>query len=218
MNATKKLWSLALGLGLALIAGRAYAADKDSLTVTITPNVYYAVVITTGTGSFLDLGSVPLGVSTWTVRPATVTIQSTYAGTDLKLQGNITSAGSAWSFSADSTTIAGNELAAWAVFTDTSVAASPAQTSGYFNGTTQGTGNDMIDGTLRDVGAVAAAGSAFLAGTGDAGYKTMQAIPTETVDAASSRAHLWLRFRLPGSSSTPDAQKITLTLTAGAPN
>ena len=208
----------ALWLGLGLTGAReAVAASTDSLTVTITPNALYAVSINTAS-VVLDLGGVNLGASTQTVSPATVTIQSSYAGTDLKLQGSIAPGVAPWSFSADSTTLENDKLAAWAVFTDLSVSAAPGQTSGYFNGTAPGTANDMIDGTSQDVGAVSGVGTGFLAGTSDAGYKTMQAIPNYTTDQTASRSHLWLYFRLPGGTTSSAAQKITVTLFAGAPN
>jgi len=50
MNARKALTGLALGLLLGLAGARAWAADKDALTVTITPNVYYAVLVSTERG------------------------------------------------------------------------------------------------------------------------------------------------------------------------
>ena len=220
MNARKALTGLALGLLLGLAGAKAWAADKDALTVTITPNVYYAVLVSTGTGEWLDLGTVGMGVSTWTLRPATVTIQSTFGSTELHLQGEILSG---WSFSADSATLETDKLVAWAVFTDTSVAESPSQASGYFNGTTAGAANDMLDATDRHVGGGAGGedggtGTRFLAATTDAGYKPMDSIPNNVMDLAASRAHLWLRFRTPGGSSTPGAKKILFTLTALQPN
>ena len=203
-------------LGLAGGAGAWAANASDSLTVTITPNAFYAVSITT-TNAVLNLGLVNLGVSTWTVSPATVTILSSFAQTGLTLQGAITAASNPWSFSTDSTTLQTDKLAAWAVFTDTSVNTSPSQSSGYFNGTTQANNTDMFDTTVRPVGVTGGGGSEFIANPGDLGYKQMEFLPTNTVDPNGSRSFLWLRFRLPGGTTGTSAQNITVTLTAGAP-
>jgi hypothetical protein len=67
---------MALAFGFAMTKA-AHAAVSDSLTVTITPNAFYAVDIDTD-NVHLDMGTVTLGASTQTVRPSTVTIQSTY--------------------------------------------------------------------------------------------------------------------------------------------
>src|SRR5688572_69595 len=102
--------ALALGFALGLYVNNASAADNDSLTVTITPNAFYAVDIDTA-GIVMNLGSVALSASTQTVMPATVTIQSTYATTDLTLIGAITApGGTAWTFDASSATVNPNEI------------------------------------------------------------------------------------------------------------
>lgn len=208
----KAAMALAIVLGLAVCAD---AGTKDSLMVTITPNVYYAVLISTGNVG-LNLGTVELKASTQTVNPSTVTIQSSYAKTELKLEGAIahSGAGTEWTFSIDSTTYETDKLAAWAVFTDTSVVSAPSQSSGYFNGTEPGADADLIGSAQQHVGETGGSGTRFLAGIGDSGYKPMDAIPNDTTDLAASRSHLWLMFRLPGGSTSPDAQNITLTLTA----
>src|SRR3954468_23975569 len=96
----KRLAIFILALG---ICGAAKAASTDSITVSVTPNAYYAVDIDT-TNVSLNLGSVDLGASTQTVRPSTVTIQSTFANTDLKIQGAITTTvGTPWTFDDDTT-------------------------------------------------------------------------------------------------------------------
>ena len=218
MNMRKTCVWTVLALALGLLGGRAWAADTASLTVTISPNAYYAVVIaTTEASGALQLGKVDLAASTFTVKPATVTIESTYAKTELGLKGGIASAGTAWTFSANSLSIENDKLAAWAVFTDTIRSSAPAQTSGYFDGTTPGTASDMIAAGDRHVGDAGGGESAFLAGAADFGYKTMNDLPNKLVDLAASRAHLWLGFRLPGSSTSQNEQEVTVTLTAAAP-
>ena len=203
--------ALAFGFGLTHVA---HAAVSDALTVTITPNAFYAVDIDT-TNVSLNMGTVALAASTQTVSASTVTIQSSYATTDLKLQGAIASAGTAWSFSADSTTLATDELAAWGTFTSVARSSAPAQTADYFNGTVPGANDsDMIDATNRYVGTASGVTNLF---ENNAGFdsKDMDALPPSP--AAASKSHLWLYFRLPSASSTPNAQNITITLTAVAP-
>ncbi len=213
-----RAWAAALGIGIGLAVG-AQAATSDSLTVTITPNAYYDVDIDTGSGG-LDLGTVNLGQSTWTVRPATVTINSTYAQTDLKLAGQIASGGTAWTFDDNTVTQDQDKLAAWAVFTDTSVAASPTQGSGgAFSGGSPGLDDtDVIDTSQQDVGDTILVQRRFVRSTTALGYKSMEDIPSSAVDPAASRSHLWLRFRLPSATTSSAPQQITITLTAGGPN
>src|SRR5688500_8635589 len=107
-----KLAALALGV-IALGAIKSHAADH--LTVTITPNAFYPVDIDTANVG-LDLGTMALGASTPTVSPATVTVDSTYATTDLRLKGAIASAGTAWAFDDNTASQDADKLAAWATF------------------------------------------------------------------------------------------------------
>ena len=206
----------ALGLTLALAAGTAQAADiPDSLTITITPNGYYAVDITTN-GPDLDLGYVNVNTATQTVKPATVTVQSSWATTDLRLQGT---ALDTWFLDTDATAGEQNALQAWAVFTDTSVAAAPTKAGGTFVGDTLAAPSDLISTTNRYVGASATHGDAwFVRNSGDPGYKTMDAITNEATDAAASRSHLWFYFKTPPSTTIGTAQRLYVTLTATAPN
>lgn len=215
----KQRWMTGLAAGLALLAsGRAEAAGSDSLTVTITPDAAYSLTVTT-TNVGLNLGTVGLTLSTQTVRPSTITVTSSYAATDLKLQGSMAGTGTPWTFSANTAVPAADALAAWAVFTDTGVTVAPTQAGGFFSGTVPGaSGSDVIDGTNRDVGVVAAANPRFVALPAEAGYKTMESIPSNAADLAASRSHLWLYFTLPPSTTDTNAKRITMTLTAGAPN
>ncbi|MCM2303179.1 MAG: hypothetical protein NDJ72_00635 [Elusimicrobia bacterium] len=219
MNAEKR-WLAGLAAGFALLgSGWAHAAGvTDSLTVTIIPDASYSLSVTT-TNVGLDLGTVGLTLSTQTVRPSTITVTSSYAGTDLKLQGSMSSPGVPWTFSANTAVPAADALASWAVFTDTSVTVAPAQAGGFFSGTVPGaSGSDVIDGTNRDVGVVAGVNPRFVALAAEAGYKSMESIPSNAVDLAASRSHLWLYFTLPPSTTDTTAKRITMTLTAGAPN
>jgi hypothetical protein len=199
-----------------LFVGSAQAATNDSLTVTITPNAQYIVDIDSNpfAGAWLNLGAVNLGASTWTVRPATVAVQSTYATTELSLQGTPLDD---WTLDANTATNEADALKAWAVFTDTGVSNVPAQASGYFSGTVPNVNNSDVIGTAN-LGVGTGGGlTQFVALPGDAGHKTMENIPSELVDAAASHAHLWLRFTLPPTTTTLTSKRIYLTLTAGAP-
>jgi hypothetical protein len=222
MKAKKRMrWILALAVGLGLAGTARAQTTSDSLTVTITPNAYYAVDIDTGsnvTGLGMDLGSVALGVSTHTTLPASVAVKSTYAKTDLTLTGAIITASNPWSFDADTTLAENDALAAWAVFTDTSVTVAPILSAGAFSGTAAATaGSDVISSLSQDVGDGTQA-DRFVLGSSASGYKTMEDIPAEAADAAASHANLWLKFRLPASSTSNGQQKVTITLTAGVPN
>lgn len=211
---TKAVLALALGLGL---WSSAHAAASDSLTVTITPNAFYAVDIDTA-NVVLNLGTVALSASTQTVSPSTVTIQSSFATTDLKLQGSIASVGTPWTFDDDTSSTEANKLAAWASFTSVAHSTAPAQAGDYFSGTVAGDpASDVIDTSSRYVGDSAddSTSDLFEVNTGH-GSKDMDALAPDPNPLA--KALIWLRFRLPNATATPDAQNITVLLTAVAPN
>jgi hypothetical protein len=208
----KLLIALAIGMGLA--ASSHAVGSSDTITVTIRPNAYYAVTITTG-DVVMDLGTVNLGASTQTVRPATVTVQSTYASTDLMLRGDIQSPGAGdWTFDASSASLNANELAAWATFTSLARTSAPAQTGSYFNcETLAGTDCDLIAAANRYVGSSAGNSTSDLyEATGEADDFEMDSL------SVNEQSHLWLYFRLPSASDDNDPQYVTITLTGTAPN
>jgi hypothetical protein len=216
---TNKTWrALGLLLGLTwLFSAPAQAATSDSLTVTITPNAAYALDIDTAS-VVLNLGTVDLGASTQTVTPATVTIQSSYATTDITILGQVISGG--WTLDANTASDESDALKAWAVFTDTSVATMPTSgVEGAFSGTVPGAnGSDVIDDVVLDVGTDAGGDLQFVKTAATAGYKSMEDMPPALVDGPASKSHLWLRFTLPPATTTLTAKQVYLTLTAGAPN
>ena len=200
----------ALALALAFSKG-AQAAISDSLTVTITPNAFYALSIDT-TNVSLNLGTVALAASTQTVSPSTVTIASTYATTDVKIQGSISGG---WTFDANTATQETDALAAWATFTSIARSSAPTQTADYFSGTVPGSSaSDVLDGTNRYVGSSVADSTTnlFENNSGTFDPQDMDALATTTI------ADLWLYFRLPNVTTTNTAKNITITLTAVAPN
>ena len=217
----KGLRGLLLGLTTILaLAQASWAAGalKDSLTVTITPGALYALDITT-TGVNLDMGTVNLGASTQTVKPSTVSIESTYAATDLRLLGQISGSGTPWTFDDDTASNESDKLAAWAVFTDTGMALTPAQGANYFTGTQPGVSNSCVfDASDRDVGDNGAVLNLFQATGGAPGYKDMEDLPSALVLPGAGKAHLWLYFRLPNATTDTNPKFVTVTLTAVAPN
>ncbi|MCG3204501.1 MAG: hypothetical protein KCHDKBKB_01216 [Elusimicrobia bacterium] len=214
----KLLLRILLGSGALFMLSNStiFAGSTGTLTVSVTPNAYYAVVIDTSNVS-LNLGTVDLGASTQTVRPSTVSIQSTFATTDLKLQGFISSAGTAWSFDNDTTSVEPDNLAAWATFTSVARSSAPTQTGGYFSGTQSGVNNsDVISNSDRYVGTQAGLTNLFEADSGDFAFKDMDALPPEP--DSNAKSHLWLYFRLPNATTTSNAQNISITITAVAPD
>jgi hypothetical protein len=186
------------------------------LTVTITPNAFYAVDIDT-TNVVLDLGTVDLAASTQTVQPSTVTIESSFATTDLQLQGFINSAGTPWTFDADTSSNEQDALQAWGVFTSIAHSTAPAQSGGYFSGTQPGVNDsDVISNTNRYVGTQGGVNNLFEAASGEHGFKDMDALAPSPNPLATSL--LWLNFRLPSNTTTTNAQNISIVLTAVAPN
>jgi len=116
----KKKWLfLVLCAGALGFAAHLRAATSDALTVTMTPNATYEVDIDTD-GVVLDFPSAALGTNLYVVLPATVTINSTLAPTELSLNAALTGG---WSLGS---TDAQNVLQAWALFTSTNTASIPA--------------------------------------------------------------------------------------------
>jgi hypothetical protein len=205
----KRIQKLLLAMGIALAFTKvSHAAVSDALTVTITPNAFYALDIDTATVA-LDMGTVTLGASTQTVSPSTVTIQSTYATTDVKLQGSISGG---WSFDTNTATSEQDALAAWATFTSVARSSAPTQSGDYFSGTNPGSG-DVIDTNSRYVGTSANDGTSNL-------FENNSGFDSRDTDAlaVNAQAGLWLYFRLPSATSSSSAKDVTVTLTAVQPN
>ena len=213
----KRLIKAAAVLAVVLgFAAQVRAAVTDQLTVIITPNAFYSVDIDT-TNVSLDLGTVDLAASTQTVQPSTVTILSSYSTTDLRLQGAIASAGTPWTFDANTASNEGDSLQAWGTFTTVAMTSAPAQTGGYFSGTQPGVSDsDVISTTNRYVGTQGGVNNSFEAASGDFAFKDMDALPPSP--SAASKSHLWLFFKLPTDTTSTNAQNVTITLTAVAPN
>lgn len=199
-------------LGLLALAARAQAAVSDSLTVTITPNVQYAVDIDTQVNpGGLALGNVDLGASTFTVTVTTVEVQSSISQTDLSISAQVIAGG--WSIDGSTAAQEVDGLQGWAVFTDTSVvsAAVAAAQPGAFDD------EDVLQATPQNVGSVGAGPFRHMLSSGS-GYKVMEDLPSNLADGPASRSHLWLKFRLPSVTSVTAQQSVYVTVIAGAPN
>ena len=173
--------------------------DQDSITITITPNVDRGVEIDSTTVS-VDLGAVALGGTAQTVRPATVTILGTLTNQELQVTGTIAPD---WSFDTTPTVDTfSNELDALAfylLFSDTSLSQAPtgadfSADNGEFTGASLRAGGDVGGGVTFE----------------------KQGNGAKDMDARSpgDTSHLWFFLRLPGTTTTGNAQSVQITLTA----
>jgi hypothetical protein len=223
MIARRTRWKAAgLAAALAGLATAARANTADSLTVTIQPQAAYSVLVTTTPAGYLNLGLVNLSASTQTIQPSTITVNSSYAYTGLTLTGNITSAGTPWTFAANTAALTQDKLAAWVVFTDTSVQTAPAL--GSFLGTTPGANSDVVQSGATAVGntggtcpTLGAGGKSYIWASGTAGYKPMECATTTATDPAGGLSFMWMKFVLPPTTTSVNPQLIQYTLTAAAP-
>ena len=204
--------AVALGLfALGFIGEAAAFQSTETIVVYLRPNAFYAVEIATGNVN-LDLGSIDLGVATQTVRPATVTVRSTFALTEYRLRGDIaTSGGTAWTFDDNTVSSDSNKLAAWVTFTSTTLATRPTQTGDYFSGSVAGADDsDVLDASERYVGSASGADRLYEA-TGETGAKVMDNL------SPNDPSHMWLYFRMPSASTSSTRQDMTLFVTALTP-
>ena len=245
MTSIKRGWilgGLAALVGL-LCAGPAAADsnpadDRDSLTITVSPDVNYSLDITT-TDAIVALGAVSLGASTQTVKPATVTFGGTVlSGHELKLTAAITAAGTAWGFdntpsTGTNTDAEADKVALYALFSSTALATAPAgatfgdplagagaasTAAAVMDGNTDATVSDVWAGG-GTVGATSTGGGQFEyhenaginAGEKDMDNDTAGAGNTGGINNGS--AHLWFFLRLPASSTDGNMQSIAVTLT-----
>ena len=216
----KKMIAVVVGLGMlamGMMVSKAQASYSDYLpanntaqiTITIAPKIDRSVTITTDAPSgMLDLGALDLGpaVSTQTVYPATVTVQGTIANTDLWLSANIASQGTAWQFDTDASAAESDYIAAWVTLTGTDVTATPAKDANNFNSNTVGANSDLVDGTIQRLGHE-------VTGDNPNGRFEDNATSSNNFATGSTKRHMWMYFRMPSGTSTPEAQKITFVLT-----
>ena len=201
-----------------LVTGTAKAADPDGsnnsdmIRVRITPNADYGVQIDTGNlndvaGGVIDMGAMTLGQSTWTVRPATVTILGTVSfrtGTSgQELNVTVDLEGTEWLV--DTTPqINGlgpvDELSTFVLFSATTLSAAPAASE------------FLASGGVVSESAIRAGDST---GDTDTTYEQTGGGATDMNNLSVTNAkHMWLYFGLPSATSTGNAQHLTVTLTA----
>ncbi len=208
----KKMMVLAALLGLMFATTRNVWADavpgndSDALTITVTPNIDYGVDIAT-TPSVMNLGTVDLYASTFTVQPATVTFQGNMAGQELDLSASV---GTAWKFDVSPSTWATSgeqdALAVYALFSATTLAAAP--TGDDFANATAAAGFNVDAQTL---------GAVRVGGSGGPGNKyEKQGADAVDMDLKNpgNQARLWFLLRLPNQTTTGNAQDVKVTLTA----
>ncbi len=219
-----KTWALA-ALLVAVTGVTAWAADpnaantEDGLTVRITPNADYGVSIDTANvgvaGGVIDLGALNLYASTFTVKPATVTIlgtvskRLTFGGQELDVTARLLTA-NGWIFdqtpTTDQTSGAVDELAMFLLMSPTTLSEAP--TGAAFT----------TAGAAAEVTAAAAGSQTSLTyragGLGGAGTKFEHAGTDLDQMSVNDKKHLWMYFRLPDATSTGNAQDIAVTLTA----
>lgn len=173
------------------------------LTVRITPNVDRGIQISSAPGGFLQLGSVDLGVSTFTVNPATITIMGNVSTTELDLGATIfaTVGNASWNFDNSSTTAA-DLLATWAVFSGIGISSRPSQNEFTVSNATVTT--TMVgSGNEARIGGTSGNGTRF---EGPWTGSDMDSMPIST------QRHLWIQVKTPASTSITGEQNINFNL------
>ena len=186
----KKLRGLLMLAFMVGVTGQLWAINPDGLTITIKPTVGYAVDIDTGSCS-LTFNSAALNLPDYVVMPATVTIESTWATTDLQLDAALTGG---WSIS--SATDTANALQVWVLFSSTTVDTIPAKSGDAFDDT-----NDRVASGTQQVGDASAK------------YESAGVFDTDS-QSINQESHMWIRFHKPKSSDYSADQLLSLTLTA----
>ena len=217
MSTIAKKLLAALTTGTLIVAGlvvataqKAHATAFSSnnaaaLLVRVTPRVDRGVEISSG-DVHLNMGSVDLGASTQTVRPATVTIQGNLTETELDMSGSITGG---WSYdnSQAFTSTGTNLLNVWATLTSISTASAPAQDDEYFRvGTSSGAKLTSTNGTF---------GSTPVGLSGSTGFGRFES-NEDAADMDSmipgAKRHLWIYFTLPPVTSIAADQDVNFVL------
>ncbi len=216
--------SLFLALGVLVMDTTPVHADFDisndsaALVIRIRPNIDRSVTIATG-DVHMDLGYVTMGASTWTIRPATVTIGGNISNTELSLTAQIFGG---WVFdntqTITSTASAENVLLAYVQFTGVSTGIAPAQDIEYFRvGTTSGTKivptNTGPILTMTPVGI--AAGSNIGRFENNAGSVGPTNADMDSISPTAVR-HMYSYFTLPPVTTIATDQDIQYTLTVRA--
>ena len=209
----RKLLSGVLGVGLLMLGLMMTSQDKvyaysdavssnnvTALTVLITPNVDRGVEISSG-NVHLDLGNVDLNASTYTVRPATVTIVGTASTSELTLAAAI---GGGWNFDADPLDANSDQLATWALFSSIAITSPPVSNDfTIFNSTINSNSTTQ---------SAAQVGDALSRYEGNWSGSDMDSM------APQAKRHLWIKMRTPSDTTVYGAQTIVFDLAVEAAN
>ncbi len=166
----------------------------SALTVRITPNVDRGVEISSGDVN-LDMGNLDLNASTYTVKPATITILGTISTTELTLSAAITGG---WSFDSTPNTAESDKIAVWPLFTGVNFSSVPLSTDfEIYNATIA---SDTSSQSATDVG--------------DASGRYEGGWSGSDMDALAPGAsrHLWVRMRSPSATTVTTEQTIMIEL------
>ncbi len=174
--------------------------NYTALTVLITPNVDRGVEITSGNVN-LDLGAVDLNFSTYTVRPATVTIYGTASTTELTLAAAISGG---WSFDSTPLVSETDKMATWALFSSIAIASAPS--SSEFQ---------IYNSTIASDTA-----SQSATGVGDASARYEGGWNGSDMDsmAPGTKRHMWIKMQTPSASSITTQQTVVFDLAVEAAN
>ena len=200
---------MVLGIAQKALAVDISTNDAAAIVVTITPDTDRGVEISSG-DVVTNLGTVGLGISTYTMRPATVTIVGNMANTELNMAGSITGG---WSYDNTQafTSTGTNLLNVWASFTSISSVTRPSQGDEYFRvGTSSGAKLTSTSGAFGST-AVGLSGS-----DGVGRFEPDDPAADMDVMSPGNRRHLWLFFRLPPTTSLTSAQDVNFVLSVRA--
>jgi hypothetical protein len=140
----------------------------------------------------LTFSGAALNTADFVVKPATVTINSTLATTELQLDATMSGG---WTLGSST---ALDTLQMWTVFTATTVASIPAKSGDNFDDT-----NDRLV-TSADVG--------------DAAVKYEDGVTDMDNLAVGAKRHMWVRFTTPATTTNANAKSVYMVLTAEVPN
>ncbi len=232
----KRLLALGMALGLCSAAAqRAWAVNPDQMTITMNIVAAVDVLIATTTTRWyneenaaefdptdlpggINLGDLTLGNTIYMVRPATVTVTTDFADTELDVQGIGEGAGlGAWTFDTDGFAEQ-NELQVYALFGPTSNGSVPAFATTYDDCTLLCNNDDnlgdQITNALRRYGDLAGDAAGDDGVFQDAGY----AVASENINPASEDRHLWIRLDTPPSTTELGSKNFSIQITAQLTN
>ena len=174
--------------------------NYTALTILITPNVDRGVEISSSNVN-LDLGSVDMYTSTYTVRPATITILGTISTTELTLSAAISGG---WSFDSTPLVAETDKLSTWALFSSIAITSAPSSSEFQIYNST--IASDTASQSATGVGD---ASSRYEGGWNGSDMDSM---------APGTKRHLWIKMQTPSATSITTQQTIVFDLAVEAAN